>query len=104
MLLCTLPQLNLNTLSLHSFCCVYLAFKIDEYVVSVDQFGNTLTPDLRQEVVEYVLSHEVLSAPVLSRVSLNDSHISLDAAVALETTKVSSDSPHPIQTYGGIPN
>ena len=45
---------------LSSFCCVYLAFKIDEYVVSIDQFGNTITPDLRQEVVEYVLSHEVV--------------------------------------------
>ncbi|CAI8042952.1 Cyclin-H [Geodia barretti] len=42
------------------FCCVYLAFKIDEYVVSVDQFGNTITPDLRQDVVQYVLSHELL--------------------------------------------
>lgn len=43
-----------------SFCCVYLAFKIDEYVVSMDQFGNVIAPDLRQEVVEYVLSHEVI--------------------------------------------
>lgn len=42
------------------FCCVYLAFKIDEYVVSMDQFGNVIAPDLRQEVVEYVLSHELL--------------------------------------------
>ena len=42
-----------------SFCCVYLAFKIDEYVVSMDQFVNAITPDLRREVVEYVLSHEV---------------------------------------------
>lgn len=82
---------------------MYLAFKIDEYIVSVDQFGNTLTPDLRQEVVEYVLSHEVLSAPPELNV-FNCSHISLDAAVALEATEVSSDSPHSIQTYGGIPN
>lgn len=82
---------------------MYLAFKIDEYVVSVDQFGNTLTPDLRQEVVEYVLGHEVLSEAPESSV-FNDSHVSLGVAVALETTEVSSDSPHPIQTYGGIPN
>lgn len=39
-----------------------------------------------------------------SRVSLNNSHISLGAAVTFETTKVSSDGPHPIQTYGGILN
>lgn len=52
-------NIQMEFCSLVSFCCVYLAFKIDEYVVSMDQFGNTITPDLRQEVVEYVLSHEV---------------------------------------------
>ena len=57
--LSSLPPLSVSTSFNLSFCCVYLAFKIDEYVVSVDQFGNTITPDLRQDVVQYVLSHEV---------------------------------------------
>ena len=27
--------------------------------MSMDQFGNTIIPDLRQGVIEYVLGHEV---------------------------------------------
>lgn len=54
---------------------MYLAFKIDEYVVSVDQFGNTLTPDLRQDVVEYVLSHEVRSRAHESSVLKQQSYL-----------------------------
>ena len=53
------PSLSLFLSLSPSFSCVYLAFKIDEYIVSIDQFGDTIAPDLRKEVVEYVLSHEV---------------------------------------------
>ena len=42
-----------------SFCCVYLAFKIEEYNVSIDQFIHILVPELREHVAELVLSHEV---------------------------------------------
>lgn len=41
-------------------CCAYLAFKVDEYNVSVDQFVHVLAPQLRTSVADFVLSHELL--------------------------------------------
>lgn len=42
-----------------SLCCAYLAFKIEEYNISIDQFVHVLTPDLRQYVGNLVLENEV---------------------------------------------
>lgn len=44
-------------------CCTYLAFKVEEYNVSVDQFVHVLAPQLRDSVAEFVLSHEVRYQP-----------------------------------------
>ena len=44
----------------YSLCCAYLAFKVEEYNVSVDQFVHVLARELRQSVSEFVLSHELL--------------------------------------------
>ena len=53
-----LSPLPLSSLLL-SLCCVYLAFKVEEYNVSVDQFVHVLAPQLRAFTAELVLSHEV---------------------------------------------
>ncbi len=42
------------------FLCAYLAFKVDEYNVSVDNFVHVLHEELREHVAEFVLTHELL--------------------------------------------
>lgn len=42
-----------------SLCCVYLAFKIEEYNVTLDEFVYVLAPELRQTVADIVLTNEV---------------------------------------------
>lgn len=42
-----------------SLCIVYLAFKVEEYNVSIDQFVYVLTPEMREQVAELVLGSEV---------------------------------------------
>ena len=44
-----------------SLCCVFLAFKVDEYNLSLDQFVHMLAPHLIQSTSEYIISHEVSS-------------------------------------------
>ncbi|XP_064406117.1 cyclin-H-like isoform X2 [Halichondria panicea] len=41
-------------------CCVFLAFKVDEYNLSLEQFVNMLAPHLIQSTSEYIISHELL--------------------------------------------
>ena len=46
-----------------SFCCTFLAFKIDEYNVTLEQFIETLSPffppQQLQHLSDFILSHEV---------------------------------------------
>jgi len=42
-----------------SLCCVFLAFKVDEYNLTLDQFVNMLAPNLVKPTSEYIISHEV---------------------------------------------
>lgn len=46
-----------------SLCCAFLAFKIDEYNVSLEQFVETLSPYFPEHqlhhISEFILSHEV---------------------------------------------
>ena len=42
-----------------SLCCVFLAFKVDEYNLSLEQFVNMLAPHLIHSTSEYIISHEV---------------------------------------------
>ena len=50
-------------LSAPSFCCTFLAFKIDEYNVTLEQFIETLSPffppQQLQHLSDFILSHEV---------------------------------------------
>ena len=48
-----------------SLCCAYLAFKIEEYNVSVDEYVHVLAPELRQSVAETVLNNEVGEAATI---------------------------------------
>ena len=41
------------------YCSAYLAFKIEEYNLSIDEFLHMLQPDQRQYVGDLVLSKEV---------------------------------------------
>ena len=43
-----------------SLCCAYLAFKVDEYNLTLDQFVHVLAPHLVKPTTEFILSHEVL--------------------------------------------
>ena len=49
------------SLSLLSLSAVYLAFKVEEYNVSVDQFVHVLAPQFRARTAEMVLRDEVIS-------------------------------------------
>lgn len=42
-----------------SLCCAYLAFKVDEYNLTLDQFVHMLAPHLVQSTTDFILSHEV---------------------------------------------
>lgn len=42
-----------------SLCCTYLAFKVDEYNLTLDQFVHVLAPQLVKPTADYILSHEV---------------------------------------------
>lgn len=42
-----------------------MAFKIEEYNVSVDEYVHVLAPELRQSVAETVLNNEVGGAPII---------------------------------------
>ena len=53
-------------LSLSSLCCVYLAFKVDEYNVHIEQFVHVLAPQLRSAVAEFVLGHEVVNSLLIT--------------------------------------
>ena len=76
----------------YSLCCSYLAFKVEEYNVSVDQFVHVLAPQLREAAAEFVLSHEVCCVLVYSWRTvwycLSLSHL---AAATVEEAKVSPD-------------
>ena len=76
----------------YSLCCSYLAFKVEEYNVSVDQFVHVLAPQLREPAAEFVLSHEVCCVIVHSWRTvwycLSLSHL---AAATVEEAKVSPD-------------
>lgn len=45
--------------SAFSLCCAFLAFKVDEYNLTLDQFVHVLAPHLVQPTTEFILSHEV---------------------------------------------
>ena len=42
-----------------SLCCAFLAFKVDEYNLTLDQFAHVLAPHLVQPTTQFILSHEV---------------------------------------------
>ena len=46
-----------------SLCCAFLAFKIDEYNVTLEQFIETLSPFFPEQqlrrIADFILSHEV---------------------------------------------
>lgn len=42
-----------------SLCCAFLAFKVDEYNLTLDQFVRVLAPHLVQPTTDFILSHEV---------------------------------------------
>lgn len=43
----------------YSLCCAYLALKVEEYNLNVDQFVHVLMTDLREPAAEMILSYEV---------------------------------------------
>ena len=47
----------------YSLCCTFLAFKIDEYNVTLEQFIETLSPFFSnqqlQHISDFILGHEV---------------------------------------------
>ena len=42
-----------------SLCCAYLALKVEEYNLNVDQFVHVLMTELRAPAAEMILSYEV---------------------------------------------
>ena len=53
-----------------SLCCAYLALKVEEYNLNVDQFVHVLMTELRTPAAEMILSYEV--SPFGGWGSLND--------------------------------
>ena len=51
-------RISFSTL-LCSLCCAYLAFKVDEYNLTLDQFVHVLAPHLIKPTADFILSHEV---------------------------------------------
>lgn len=39
---------------------MFLAFKVDEYNLSLDQFVHMLAPQLVKSTADYIISHELL--------------------------------------------
>lgn len=54
---------NYDLSNFYSLCCAFLAFKIDEYNVTLEQFIETLSPFFSgqqlQHISDFILSHEV---------------------------------------------
>ena len=90
----------------YSLCCSYLAFKVEEYNVSVDQFVHVLAPQLREPATEFVLSHEVRCVHVYSWRSVSDACLSRSwfhsAAATVEEAPVSLDSTLTFSTSGRV--
>lgn len=89
---------------MYSLCCSYLAFKVEEYNVSVDQFVHVLAPQLREPAAEFVLSHEVCCVVVYSWRSVSDTCLSWFhlAAATVEEAPVSLDSTLTFSTSGRV--
>ena len=82
-------------MTLYSLCCAYLALKVEEYNLNVDQFVHVLMTELRAPATEMILSYEV--SPFGGWGSTGSvGTVADDDAKAT----VSLNSPQPIQTTG----
>jgi len=48
-----------DNMIVYSLCCAYLALKVEEYNLNVDQFVHVLMTELRAPAAEMILSYEV---------------------------------------------
>ena len=81
----------------NSLCCAYLALKVEEYNLNVDQFVHVLMTELRAPAAEMILSYEVSPCGGWGSTGI----VGIAADDDAETT-VSLNGPQPIQTTRGF--